>query len=62
MINFEKLQEIISDKAENVSSKEYEYLLVCRDTLNFLNELGAVNTDFDAKFIDDELNITIKRK
>ena len=65
MIDFKKMMEIIERKTRgnSILVNEENYWAVCKDTLDFFKEVGDVDgVDFDADFIDDELNIKVKRK
>ena len=63
MIGFEKIIEIINHKAQNTDSlEEKDYYAVCANILEYIDGIGEEFVNFDIDFINDELNIRIKRK
>ena len=63
MIDFEKIMKIINQKAQNTDSiEEKDYYAVCANILEYINGIGEEFVNFDIDFIDNELNIRIKRK
>ena len=64
MIDFEKMMEIINGKTQcdGISIEEKDYYAVCANILKYIDGIGEEFVNFDIDFVDDELNIRIKRK
>jgi hypothetical protein len=64
MIDFEKMMELIDSKTkcDDISNKEKDYYAVCAKILEYIDGfMQRKFANFDIDFVDDELNIRIKR-
>ena len=64
MIDFEKMMEIINRKThcDDISTEEKDYYAVCTNILEYIDGIGEELVNFDIDFVNDELNIRIKKK
>ena len=64
MIDFKKMMELIDQKTKcnDISTEEKDYYAVCANILEYIDGIGEEFVNFDINFVNDELNIKIRRK